>query len=42
MLRALRIVHREPTPPPLEERDEEELTPNELLQLVRQFKVSDV
>jgi hypothetical protein len=39
-LRALHIIPREPTPLPLEERPEEELTPEELLQVVRILKVS--
>jgi hypothetical protein len=41
-LRALHIIPREPTPLPLEERPEEELTPEELLQVVRTFKVDCV
>jgi hypothetical protein len=38
-LRILGLIPREPTPPPLEERPEDELSPEELLQLVKQFKV---
>jgi hypothetical protein len=38
-LRALHIIPREPTPLPLEERPEEELTPEELLQVIRILKV---
>lgn len=38
MLRALHIVPREPTPLPLEERPEDELTAEELRQVVRQLK----
>ena len=38
-LRALGIIPREPTPVPLEERPEDELTPEELRELVRRFKV---
>ncbi|KAI4932744.1 hypothetical protein J4E85_003144 [Alternaria conjuncta] len=37
-LRILGLVPREPTPPPLEERPEDELTPEELRQLVKQLK----
>ncbi|KAI4610889.1 hypothetical protein J4E80_007918 [Alternaria sp. BMP 0032] len=37
-LRILGLIPREPTPPPLEERPEDELTPDELRQLVKQFK----
>jgi hypothetical protein len=38
-LRALHIIPREPTPLPLEEKPEDELTPEELLQVVRTLKV---
>jgi hypothetical protein len=41
-LRALHIIPREPNPLPLEERPEEELTPEELLQVVRTLKVDCV
>ncbi|KAI4714877.1 hypothetical protein J4E89_000560 [Alternaria sp. Ai002NY15] len=37
-LRTLGFVPREPSPPPLEERPEEELTPEELRELVKQLK----
>ncbi|KAI4700112.1 hypothetical protein J4E81_004148 [Alternaria sp. BMP 2799] len=37
-LRILGLVPHEPTPPPLEERPEDELTPHELRQLVKQLK----
>ncbi|KAI4652232.1 hypothetical protein J4E93_002431 [Alternaria ventricosa] len=40
-LRILGLIPREPTPLPLEERPEEELTPDELRQLVKQFKDRD-
>ncbi|KAI4655274.1 uncharacterized protein J4E79_008341 [Alternaria viburni] len=40
-LRILGLVPREPTPPPLEERPEDELTPDELRQLVKRFKDRD-
>lgn len=38
-LKALGILPREPTPVPLEERPEDELSPEELRQLVRRFRV---
>ena len=38
-LRILGLIPRESTPPPLEERPEDELTPEELRQLVKQLKV---
>ncbi|KAF9693625.1 hypothetical protein EKO04_008158 [Ascochyta lentis] len=40
-LRALGIVPREPTPIPLDERPEDQLSPEELLQLVRRYKERD-
>ncbi|KAI4629253.1 uncharacterized protein J4E87_003515 [Alternaria ethzedia] len=40
-LRILGLIPREPTPLPLEERPEDELTPDELRQLVKQFKDRD-
>lgn len=39
-LKELRIALRTPSPVPLEERPEEDLNPQELLELVRQLKVS--